>query len=293
MNEWVDGIEYNKDVPLREIVQPNAWSSTVWISPVGEAYRKYYNPVLREWGEWESVPISLESSGRVGFALSTWASVEACVAKAWLHKAPGSKAHVRILDPANALDVRNIAWNEPEHDSEGGDFTGERWKPLRWYCGMVECDVRYQISSHGRLKNPQGGITRGFAMYETRWAAVKGCGLVNLMAASGLVRNDVPLQPRVYKAYCSLSSGLHPTEHATRWQLSDKAAWQYYSLAAPLVQGLRAIGHSIVSPELWSALEALQGDPLLGGRLTELHEEMIGEVPMEELRFARTCILSE
>ena len=75
MIEWVDGIECNKDIPLREIVQPNAWSSSVWISPLGEAYRKYYNIVTKEWGEWEAVPLSLESSERLGFALSTWASV--------------------------------------------------------------------------------------------------------------------------------------------------------------------------------------------------------------------------
>ena len=297
MIRWQDGVEHHGDTPLREIVQPNVWSSSVWISQDGEAYRKYYNPVARTWGEWEGIPVSLdqERGARLGYSLPTgWKSIEACIATAWLHRDPGSRCHTRITDlPPNA---RNISWGEGETDSESGDFSGERWKSLKWHCGQVECDPRYRISSHGRLKNPEGVVTRGFSAHGTRWAAVRGCGLVNLLAASGLARDDVPVPPRVYRAYVSLSSGLSPEEHAERWKISERASWQYFCVAAPLVQGLSALGRGIVSPGLWDALDSLKGDPLLGGKLTDLHAEVssrIGDVSMEELRFARTCVVSD
>eukprot|EP00966_Prymnesium_polylepis_P312780 7227812-Prymnesium_polylepis.2 len=80
-------------------------------------------------------------------------------------------------------------------------------------------------------------------------------------------------------------------------QITPKAAWDYYSIAAPYVHDRRVWGRAHVAADVWRALERMRNaaDPRLGGRLLELHPVLtrrLGrDVPMEELRFARTCIV--
>ena len=298
---WDDGVEYIGKRPIREIVQPSVWNSSIWISPDGEAYRKYYNPVTKGWGEWEEVPFSLDQAGeRMGIHLPQgWTSIETCIATAWLHRAPGSKSHVRVVDPTKQ-DVTGIEWGEDETDPEGeqDSFRGEKWSPLRWHCGQAECDSRYKISTQGRLFSPHTGkVTRGFAALGTRWAAVKDVGLVNLLAAGGVVWEDVKVPPRVYRAYVHIESGIHPSVHAARLGITEKAAWQYYSNAAPLIHDLKEKGEKFVSPDVWDAMQSMRDDPLLGGKLSDLQPQisrLVGwDVPFEEIRFGRTCVTSE
>ena len=84
-------------------------------------------------------------------------------------------------------------------------------------------------------------------------------------------------------------------EYARRWKLSPGTAWKHYNLAAPLVHDLCECGRSIVSEDLWRVLESMRRNPLLGGRLLELHpvvSRRIGrDADLSELRFARTCML--
>ena len=297
MITWYDGIEETPSGPARELVQHDTWSSSVWITQEGEVWRRYYNPVSQTFA-WEDIPYSLdhETQSRLGLPLlSRWMSVETAIATAWLHRAPGSRAYIRILDPSNPT-LPNLQWGEPEIDPEAGDFGGEEWAPLRWRCGQIPCNVRYQISSHGRLRNPKGEVTRGFAALGSRWAACKGSGLVNLLQASGLMRAEITLPERIYLAYNSLSSSLPVEDHAKRHKLTWKTASQYYCLAAPYVHDRRLYAKPLVSHDLWKCLETtLRGDPILGGPLKELHPvvtELLGrDVSMEELRFARTCVL--
>jgi hypothetical protein len=287
---WADGVEYHEGVALREIVH-NVWSSSVWISRDGQAYRKYYNAVTKTWGPFQPVPIALDASqNRFGIHLYAWMSLETAIATAWLHRAPDSTARVRsYADPPH---VSTIEWGEPEEEEEEDEE--ERWRPLRWHCGLVPCDARYKIGDCGRLMNPKGDITRGFAALGTRWAAVKGAGLVNLLAAARLTDHEVRVPPRVYRAYIGISNGTRPDQHATRMRIPLKAAWDYYALAAPLIG---KAGKKIVNSDLRRVLEAMRNDPRLGGRLLDLHpvvQRRLGRpLALEELRFARTCALAE
>ena len=45
MIAWRDGIEESPGGPAREVVQRDTWSSSVWITPDGEAFRRHYNAV--------------------------------------------------------------------------------------------------------------------------------------------------------------------------------------------------------------------------------------------------------
>ena len=267
----------------------------MWITAEGQAFRRYNNPVSK-LATWEDMPLALdqETQTRLGIHAPSWMSIEVAIATAWLHRSPGSQAHVRVLD-LGAPQLGNLEWGEPEARPEEGEFEGETWAPLRWQCGQTPCDPRYKISSHGRLMNYRGVTTRGFAALGTRWAACRGAGLVNLMQASGLMRAEKQIPDRVYLAYCSLSSSIPVTEHAKRHGLTTKTAWQYYQLAAPVVHDRHVYGREVVPPALWRALLSLRGHGVLGGPLKQLHplvERAVGgRVSFEALRFARTCVV--
>jgi hypothetical protein len=296
MIAWRDGLEESPGGPAREVVQRHVWSSSVCITPHGEAFRRYRNPVTRRC-TWEAMPVSLDqdTQSRLGLPLpSGWMSIETAIATAWLHRAPGSRAYVKHLDPREPT-LPNLRWGEMETDPEAGEFERETWASLRWHCGQIACDARYRISSQGRLMSPNGDVTHGFAALGSRWAACKGSGLVDLLQAAGIMRAETRIPERVYFAYNSLSSSLPVAEHAQRHALSLRTAWQYYQLAAPHVHDLRLYAQPLVPPALWRALESLRGDPVLGGRLADLHVAVTrltgGEVLWDELRFARMCVM--
>ena len=224
-------------------------------------------------------------------------SVETAIATAWLRRAPGSKARVKILDPIQPIHVSNLEWGEPETDpEESGSLDGETWSHLDWDIGLVTCDDRYLISSRGRLYSPHSkSITRGFAAYGTRWAACKGAGLVNLYAASGLIRDDIVLPDRVYAAYESLVRGIPVNQHAEKQGIRIKQAWTYFQQAAQHVSDPDRLGKSLVDSDVWSALETLRDDPVLGGKLKPLHEHVVQllgrDISFDQLRFARVCLV--
>ena len=115
MIAWSDGLEHAPDgAPIRELVQPDAWTSGAWIAPDGAAYRRYMNASTGVWSAFELMPLALDAEGvHFGYHLATgWASLETCIATAWLHRAPGSRARVRVLDAPPTLD--NLAWGGRE-----------------------------------------------------------------------------------------------------------------------------------------------------------------------------------
>ena len=299
MIQWKDGVEYAPDGEmLREIVQPNVWTSSVWVSQSGASYRKYFNQVTKEWSPFEAMSIAVDqdTQTRIGINLpSGWISIETVIATGWLHRDPDSRGHVQLFDPSS-VHLRTIAWGDQERYPEKGCFDGETWKRLKWDCGAVTCTGNYLISSHGRLKNPKGDITRGFAAKNSRWASVKGCGLVNLLQASHVLNAIKRVPQRLYDAFVSISNGVQAEEHAMRYSISTKLAWDYYNKAAPLLQNeKRRLGKVLVPPTLWRLLEEMKRDPLLGGKLLHLHPKVIRrlgtDISFEELRFARTCIV--
>jgi hypothetical protein len=292
MISWDDGIEYLPDgTPMREIAQRNNWMSSAWICPGGEAFRRYVDRISDNI-TYESIPGCLDSTlnNRVGIHVGSWMSYETAIATAWLYREPESRAHVRVLDPAEPI-LPNLAWGDPEINPEAGDFSNEKWKNLIWKIGPVICDARYKISNHNRLKSPTGEITRGHAALGTRWAAVKGQGLVDLQQAYSLKpKKTVP--PRVHRAIVALFDGKTVKQHAISQRISHLSAWQYYNLAIALIQD-RSVGEMHVSPDLWRLLQDLCGESVLCGKLTELHKfvkkELRRDISFEELRFARAC----
>ena len=293
---WEDGVEHSPGGPAREVCQPSVWNSSVWITADGQGFRRYYNSQSKRW-VWAEMSVAFDREQfRLGYTLPMgWTSIEGCIASAFLHRAPGSRARVKILEERD-VNVANLVWGEPEFDTESGDFAGEQWYALRWDCGIAACDKRYHISSHGRLKSPYSGkVTRGFAAHGSQWAAVRNAGLVNLQAAAGLVRADVKVQPRIYHAYRAIVSGTPIADHARRFGISQTLAWDYCNRAAPLVPDRHVYGKPYVSPDLWRLLQALRGSPVLGGRLLELQavcSRRLGrDVAWDELRMGRTCVV--
>ena len=211
MIRWSDGLENGPDGACRQLPQRHVWSSTVWVNPDGVTRRRFYNPLSGVW-TWarEPVPLTINDDGRAGYMLEWWLSVDRCVALAWLHRAPdGSdrvqeKVTVRLMrdddssvSEGEAPRVETIEWVDGDAPDDGARIVGERWKPLRWSCGLAPCDQRYKISDRGRLKSPHTGeVTEGFWFGDDRWAAVKGSGLVPLLTAAKL-RPAHDLQPRV------------------------------------------------------------------------------------------------
>ena len=289
MLTWQDGLEKAPDgAPVRELAQRDVSSSSVWISPVGDAWRRYYNQPAKTWA-WERMPHALDAEQRrLGIHTAHgWLSVQNAIATAWLHRAPGSKAHVVITDPSRPIDVRNLRWgDEEEEDLELED--DNTWAPLDWHCGLAPCDARYQISPRGLLKSPDGRVTRGFYAHGTRWAAVRGAGLVDLYAAaSSTVR--VQLAPRLFAAYRALMDDVSVHDFAHRENLTVTTAWAYFAQVARYIPREKAKVH--VAFDLWVLLLSLQRDPLHGGPLKPLHATLSAQlrrdVSFEELRFAR------
>ena len=138
-------------------------------------------------------------------------------------------------------------------------------------------------------------MTRGFAAWSTRWASVKGAGLVNLSAVAGLVRATVPIAPRIHKAYRSIAARVSVGQHARRHQISLRAAWQYYALAAVHVPDVHVYAKDLVAKDLWRLLCSMRDEAVLGGKLTELQRVVSSrlgrEVDFDEVRFARVCVL--
>ena len=125
MIAWRDGIEHVDGAPVRELVQPNVWTSSVWISRDGAAFRKYFNTQTRQWSAWEDVPFSLdhEMQTRLGVDVGGWKSVATAVATAWCYRAPNSRAYATM----RGGDPSTVAWGEPRSSTPRREiFTARR-----------------------------------------------------------------------------------------------------------------------------------------------------------------------
>ena len=246
-------------------------------------------------------------------------SADRCTALSWLHRAEGGsdriqeRVTVQLVDGDAASDpdeqgvvrVDAIEWVDGDEEPEdGGSIPGEKWKPLRWSCGLIPCDGRYKISSRARLWSPHTRtVTSGFWFDDDRWAAVRGGSLVPLRAAAGLQAAGERLQPRVRLARDALMAGYGPSDLEAASGLELSTCWNYFTKASMCVPGedLRRRAQRLVPKELWVALEKLRAraDTRLGGSLDDLMEgirQMLSSRVLEnthvysQLRLARTAL---
>ena len=284
---WRDGLSKGPDGVCRQIPQRAVWISGVWITKEGRARRRWYNLSTRKW-HWDEDPLPyVFREDRMGLHVDRWVSIERAIALAWCKRAADSSSRILAFEP---LSADNMRWAE-EETGEAERESGEAWRPLRWYCGAVRCDSRYELSNKGRLRSPHNGlVTRGFWFAERRWAAVKGAGLIDLTSASGFGREPVP--PYLAQAADALLAGAHPRDLAAAALVQESTAWTYFCRAAEqlAVCDLQRLIPPLISKRLWKALLALRGTPVLGASLKELAQALPFEVPFEQLRLARLVV---
>ena len=314
MLRWTDGVSKAPDgSSVREIPQRCTWSTSTWISETGTAWQRAYNFELRIWN-WSEQPLLLKEeiidgneTGRMGLYLEWFHSIEHCIALAWLRRKPGSIAGV-IRTLGRDLHARYLSWadgGDVEDDDEAGLLDGETWRPLRWYIGVVPCDEAYMISSRGRLRSPHTDkTTRGFWYNETRYAAVRNAGLVDLFRAARMLQY-VKIAPRIAMAVSVVECGQDAEALARVAGVAIGSAWSYLTTAAKYVDAstLQRRVPRLVAIDLWSVLTSMHEErhPVLGASLTDLMQEVRerissrgpfvrGEFQFEQLRLARMAI---
>ena len=239
--------------------------------------------------------------------LEWYIPIETAIAMAWRQRAPGSKAGVRQLpNRSPRLHAKLLRWGKEELvEEEPTMLEGEVWKPLKWRCGVVPCDgLGYHVSDHGRLRNPKGLVTKGFAYGGRRWAAVRNAGLVDLHAAARLQPKSTP-PPAIQLALDALLTNHTPRSLCDLNGISLATSWSYFSQAAPYAKPkkLATVWRALVDTDLLDALDIVRGDPRFGGALNDLMPLVMqhipqssafreSECPMGELRFARLCMTS-
>ena len=288
--------------------QANTWSSAVFVTADGVLRTRQYNAVTGAWAWGHELPLVLED-GRAGYITKDgWRSVDAVIAQAWLPRMPGSrlreKVTVRLVDGSDVASearprVEELEWDAPDVPDDA-PRKGEKWRPLRWRCGLIPVDTRYQISNQGRLKSPfTGAVTEGFAAHGTRWAGVRESGLlVDILAAAGLQEERIP--PAIRMAREALLSGYTPTDLADAAGIQESTAWKNTCVAAQGVRGdqLRKVVPTLVGQRLWRAVVALQGSAVLGGSLTDLvavlgkRDKGLANVDMSAVRLARLAVVA-
>ena len=314
MQWWPSGIEQNEDGVVRELPQRHVWASSIWVTQDGVARRKWWNAVERHW-HWDAEPLPLiVVDSRAGIHAPGWISLERAICMAWRLRAPES-AHsidevvrVRLVDTADDASVSDggvgastLRWAEEEDSEEEGALPQETWKPLRGHVGAVPIAKGYWISSHGRLRDPRGRVTRGAWAFGRRWAAVAGGGLVDLWEAAGM-DGGIPLPLSIRRARGALLAGATPADLGRVSGVGEGTAWSYFCRAAVHVDGatLRQQVRALVGTQLWEAVQRLRGHGVLGGPLSDLWEVVAPRLPprlrrdenaMSMLRLARTGAL--
>jgi hypothetical protein len=282
MQSWPDGLERVRTTHcrglFRQIPQPFAWNSALYLSKHGTAIRKFYNYVTGDWS-WATEPtepVEDSESGRMGLNLcGHWTPLETCIALAWRRRHPDSTAPAIRHGPHRKLSASTIRWKAEEDDAEEGPIDGETWFPLETKIGVVSISsgLGYRISSIGRLKNPSGDVTRGFWYRGRRWASVRGAGLCDLDTAAGL-QSGIQQPLCIQLAMNALMSGADVEDLATQARIKVSSAWTYLSRAATIAppEELRHVWEAVVDADLVRALRRMQkrSDPRLGESLTAL-----------------------
>jgi hypothetical protein len=304
MNQWTDGILRAPDKRhVREIPQRTTWSSSLWISQYGDVWRRIYNCVSREWYWTEKLALVEDGTGRQGLKLPHFVAVEYLICMAWRCRQPDTPTKVYLHNPERSITAQNLRWQEEDDSDEPVRIPGETWRPVTLKIGLVPCDSRYQISNFARLKNPEGQTTVGFWWDGRRWAAIAGCGLLDLTSsARGWRALDVPKS--IEDAMDALGAHTDPADYADERGIQERSAWSAYAKAAPYMRpsDLRNVCREVVASDLWRVLSQLKTEKnaILGSSLTELMEEINERLPgfedfelrFEQLRLARMAIVA-
>ena len=252
MNPWQEGIERGPDGLAREIPVKHVWASSVWITKRGVARRRWFNVATKAWA-WDAdrSPLAEDEGGNVGYHVPQFMSVERAICTAWRLRAEesgpsiGEWIRVQLVDKLcdegcdgtsveDGVRAENLRW-QIEEDGEDGPIEGERWSRLRGAVGAVTIPKGYWISSAGRLKNPKGEVTRGSFAFDRRWAAIRGCGLVDLWSEAGLA-GPIGLPVYVRRARGAILAGATPERLAAAAGVEVGTAWSYLTQAAPHVE---------------------------------------------------------
>jgi len=95
--DWDDGIVIAPSGDeMRQLPELHCWSSGVFVARNGLVWRRFYNSQTREWA-WADVPLvaTIDETGKMGYNIGWWRSMEVCIASAWLHRMEGSTMGVR------------------------------------------------------------------------------------------------------------------------------------------------------------------------------------------------------
>ena len=313
--KWPDGLERVAGHKLRQYPQKHVWSSTLWSSRRGELFRRYFNPVDRTFSWSDPLELAVqECTGRMGLHITArFVPIETIICSAWRSRANDSYAKVRRVGPRREITAKHLRWSqEEEHDEaeihDAQVIDGEVWRKMTGKCGVISCkDLGYEISNKGRLRNPDGNITRGFIFANSRWAAIKGGGLVDLHVVAGISDAPQPYPPCVKDALYALMSGHTPEEVQTVTSATVKSIWSYFSRAVEFADpsDLKLVWTLLVPKDLSSVLKRLKraANPSIGGPLTDLHQVVSQRLPLEsathddlflweKLRFARGCVIA-
>ena len=101
---------------MRQIPQSlPVWSSSLWISKVGDVFRRYFNISTKLW-HFDDTPVELiESSGRVGLKVDNrFVTQDLLIALAWRRMAPHSNERAHSIADDAALDARYLRFEEEE-----------------------------------------------------------------------------------------------------------------------------------------------------------------------------------
>jgi hypothetical protein len=236
-------------------------------------------------------------------------SVEHIIALTWRMRAADDTSQVSRVGRRRYRTAKNLQWSSEETDREDqAPLPGETWSPLKYKCGIVSCDRSYEISNKGRLRSPHSGlITSGFYFAGSRWAAVKDCGLVDLLVASGMHEPPEPHPPCIKDALTCMMSGDHPEDMLPFTNATEKSLWSYFTRGIEFAEPseLKMVWPLLVPDSLVRVLKDLKraGDPVWGDSLTALMPVVTARLPAdsdfhdsefqwEMLRFARACLVA-
>jgi len=298
---WADGIERcPSGKSVREVPSKHPFTSSIWVSKDGEIWRRFYNVLSGEWNWSEEGPLEYaeDANGRVGINLaSQFRPIQTVIALGWLHRAPHTQARAELMEDSEGVHFDNIQWAEAENNVETGSIADEKFKPLKnWKCGIVPCPEGYMISSHGRLKSPNGDITSGFwidgACGPTRVAAAKDCGLIDLFVAAKLIPSAVHVTACIKTAADYMMNGKTPKQHARDECVKPDTSYSYYRQALAALKlprtAIRDLAETLISPDLFRLLARMcdEDDDRLTAKLMVLMEVVEDELP-DSSRFWR------
>jgi hypothetical protein len=307
IESWKDGLVKKGRRELRQVPEKYCWSSGLYCSRNGYLARRFYNIADRTWTWGEPIELALEyKSGEMGLHLAGRGFVPLGTI---ICRAAESNGAVLRVGKRRQKTAQHLRWDGGEEDDaeDQTPLDGETWSALQYRCGIVPCGDGYAISNKGRLRNPEGLVTKGILYAGSRWASVKGGLLVNLLIAAGLQDEPEASPPCIKMAYDCLMSGHDPEFMLAVTNAKLSSLWSYYCRAVPFAipSDLAMVWTELVPHDLVRVLHDLRREvnPVLGGALNELMPivlQRIGddsefhdsELQFEQLRFARTCILA-